>query len=99
MREIHAEQEFLELIVKSIVENKDSVSIVRKVDDIGVLYTVSVAKDEIGKIIGKEGNTAKAIRTLLKIVALTHGVHATMKIDAPVLQKKEPSNFTTYASN
>lgn len=77
------EQEFLETIIKEIVEKPDEVKIERKVDDLGVLYTITVAEEDIAKIIGKQGNIAQAIRLLLKVVGYKYSVRAAMKIEIP----------------
>ena len=57
---------FLEVIVKTLVDNPDDVKIARTVDEMGVLITLDVNPADMGKIIGRQGNTAKAIRTLLR---------------------------------
>lgn len=87
----YPEKVFLDFLIKSIASNKEEVKIVRTVDEMGVLYTVSVAKEDIPKIIGKSGETAKSIRNLLRIVAFDNKVRATMKIDAPYVGKRENS--------
>ena len=61
---------FLEFIVKALVEHPEDVKITRTVDEMGVLMSLDVHKDDMGKIIGREGNTAKAIRTLLRVVGM-----------------------------
>lgn len=85
----YPEKAFLEFLISSLVSNKEAVKIIRTVDEMGVLYTVSVAKEDIPKIIGKSGETAKSIRNLLRIVAFDNKVRATMKIDAPYVGKRE----------
>ena len=59
----------LELVIKSLVENQDEVSINEKNDGKTILYEVKVAGSDMGKVIGKQGKMAKAIRTLMKSVA------------------------------
>ncbi len=76
--------QFLEFIVKSIVEFPDQVRIERKTDDMGVLMTVTVDPEDMGKIIGREGNTAKAIRVLLRIVGMKRSARINMKIAEPI---------------
>lgn len=91
MPETYAEQVFLESLIKSLVSKPDEVKLARKVDELGTLYTVSVAKEDVSRIIGKGGETAKSIRGLLRIVAYNNKVHATMKIDAPYIGKRQES--------
>ena len=61
---------FLDFIIKALVENPEAVKITRTVDEMGVLMTLDVSPADMGKIIGREGNTAKAIRTLLRVVGM-----------------------------
>ena len=77
------DQEFLELVVKSLVDNPDTVHIERNVDEMGVLLTLDVHPDDMGKIIGRSGNTAKAIRTLLRVVGLRNNARINLKINEP----------------
>ncbi len=79
-------REFVESVCKLIVDDSDAVSVDRKVDDMGVLLTIKVGEGEYGKIIGKEGAIAKAIRTLAKVVGMRSKERVNVKIDAP---KKE----------
>ncbi len=69
-------KELLELIIKSIVENKKEVKISSENKEDGIFFHIDVNKEEIGKIIGKEGRTISAIRALLKIKALKEGTKA-----------------------
>lgn len=62
-------KEILETIVKSLVEDVNSVNITQKEDEKGILYEVKVADQDMGKIIGKQGRVAKSIRTVMKSVA------------------------------
>ncbi|DAB30249.1 MAG TPA: RNA-binding protein [Sulfurimonas sp. UBA12504] len=89
MNDNYPEKNFLELIIKNLASKPNDVKIVRTVDEMGVLYTVSVAQEDVPKIIGKEGETARSIRNLLRIVAFDNKVRATMKIDAPYVGRKE----------
>lgn len=82
------DEAFVDFIVKSIVSNKDAVEIVRKVDEMGVLLTLKVAQEDVPKVIGRDGQIAKAIRLLLKAVGYTEQVRATLKIDAPQLGER-----------
>lgn len=77
------DQQFLETVVKALVDNPDSVNIERTVDEMGVLLTLDVHADDMGKIIGRSGNTAKAIRTLLRVVGMKHDARVNLKINEP----------------
>ncbi|MBI4155716.1 MAG: KH domain-containing protein [Candidatus Zambryskibacteria bacterium] len=74
---------FLDFVVKSLVENPQDVKITRTVDEMGVLMTLDVNRDDMGKIIGREGNTAKAIRTLLRVVGMKNNARVNLKINEP----------------
>ena len=77
------DKDFVEYVVKQIVENPDEVEVSRDVDEMGVLLTLKVAKDDMGKIIGKSGQTAKALRTLLRIVGSKNDARVNLKIVEP----------------
>jgi uncharacterized protein len=77
------DQKFLEDLVKSLVDNPDAVKVDRKVDEMGVLLTLDVHPDDMGKIIGRDGNTAKAIRTLLRVVGMKGNARVNLKINEP----------------
>lgn len=74
---------FLEYVVKALVDNPDAVKVDRKVDEMGVLITLRVDPADMGKIIGREGSTAKSIRTLLRIVGLKNNARVNLKIEEP----------------
>ncbi len=75
---------FLDYLIKALVDNPNDVKIVRTVDEMGVLLTLDVNPADMGKIIGREGNTAKAIRTLLRIVGMKNNSRVNLKISEPV---------------
>lgn len=75
--------QFLDFVVKALVEHPEEVKITRTVDEMGVLMTLNVNKDDMGKIIGREGNTAKAIRTLLRVVGMKNNARVNLKINEP----------------
>ena len=77
------DQQFLEYVVKSLVDNPDAVKVRRTVDEMGVLLTLSVHKDDMGKIIGRSGATAKAIRTVLRVVGMKNEARVNLKIEEP----------------
>lgn len=74
---------FVETIVKAIVANPDDVRVDRTVDERGVLLTLHVAPTDIGYVIGRQGQTAKAIRTLAKIIGAKNNARVNLKIDEP----------------
>ncbi len=80
---MYEDQQFLEGILKALVDNPDNVVINRSVDEMGVLLTLDVHPDDMGKIIGRSGNTAKAIRTLLRIVGMKNDARVNLKINEP----------------
>jgi len=80
---MHDDAQFLENLVKDLVDNPDAVKINRTVDEMGVLLTLDVHADDMGKIIGRSGNTAKAIRTLLRVVGMKHDARVNLKINEP----------------
>ncbi len=75
--------QFLDYCVKALVDNPSDVKIVRTVDEMGVLMTLSVNPADMGKIIGRMGNTAKAIRTLLRVVGMKNNARVNLKINEP----------------
>src|SRR3990167_7549133 len=75
--------EFLEFVVKTLVDNPNDVKISRAVDEMGVLMTLDVNPQDMGKIIGRDGNTAKAIRTLLRVVGMKNSARVNLKIEEP----------------
>jgi predicted RNA-binding protein YlqC (UPF0109 family) len=77
------DSQFLEYIVKSLVEHPDDVKIKRTVDEMGVLMTLDVHPDDMGKVIGRSGNTAKAIRILLRVVGMKNNARVNLKINEP----------------
>ena len=79
----YEDKQFLENLVKALVDHPDSVNINRTVDEMGVLLTLDVHADDMGKIIGRSGNTAKAIRTLLRVVGMKHDARVNLKINEP----------------
>ncbi|MBU2103691.1 KH domain-containing protein [Patescibacteria group bacterium] len=80
MEQDHA---FLDFTVKALVDNQEAVVITRSVDEMGVLLMLTVAPEDMGKIIGKDGNIAKAIRTLLRVVGMKHNARVNLKINEP----------------
>ena len=86
MEQDHA---FLDTVIKALVDNPDAVMITRTVDEMGVLLTLTVHPDDMGKIIGRDGNIAKALRTLLRVVGMKHNARVNLKINEPVGGKRD----------
>lgn len=78
-----ADQEFVEFVVKSLVNAPDDVSTVRTVDEMGVLLTLKVNPSDMGVVIGKQGATARALRTLLRVVGAKNNARVNLKIEEP----------------
>jgi len=91
---MEADQAFLEYVVKALVDEPNAVSVDRKVDEMGVLLTLHVAQPDMGKLIGRSGSTAKAIRTLLRIVGIKNNARVNLKISEP-----EGSTFVPHTSD
>lgn len=62
-------EELLKIIISNLVDNKDAVEITKKEDEKTTTFEVKVAKEDMGKVIGKQGRLAKSIRTVMKSVA------------------------------
>ena len=75
--------QFLEFLIKALVDNPDDVKIKRTVDEMGVLMTLDVNPNDMGKVIGRQGNTAKAIRILLRVVGMKNNARVNLKISEP----------------
>lgn len=75
--------QFLDYVVKSLVDKPEKVVVNRSVDEMGVLLTLVVDPEDMGKIIGRQGNTAKAIRTLLRVVGMKNNARVNLKINEP----------------
>ena len=74
--------QFLTAVLEQLVEDKDQLHIDGKIDDLGVLLTVKVSDKDMGKIIGKGGQTIKALRTLLRLL----GGNASQRINLKILE-------------
>ena len=83
MAEKIPDKDFLEFIVKTLVDNPEDVKIERKVDEMGVLLNLNLNKEDMGQIIGREGSTVRAIRTLLRIIGLKNHARVNLKIEEP----------------
>ena len=77
------DQEFVEYVVKSIVDHPDDVTTERIVDEMGTLISLHVNAEDMATIIGKEGRTAKALRTVLRVLGAKHNERINLKIIEP----------------
>lgn len=76
-------KEFLELLVKSIVDHPEAIKIASRTDEMGVLLTLDIHASDMGKVIGRAGATAKAIRVLLRVVGMKESARINLKINEP----------------
>lgn len=84
------EQAFLEYVIKAIVDHPEQAAVERTLDNLGVLLTLTVHPDDMGKVIGKNGKMAnEALRPLLKAVGMKHNARVNLKINEPVGGKRE----------
>lgn len=77
------DQEFVEYVVKSIVDHPDDVKVQRTVDEMGVLITLAVNPEDMGQVIGRQGATAKSVRTLLRVIGAKNNARVNLKISEP----------------
>jgi predicted RNA-binding protein YlqC (UPF0109 family) len=87
------DQEFLDYVIKALVDNPNEVKTTRTVDEMGVLLTLEVGAADMGKIIGRQGNTAKAVRTLLRVVGMKNNSRVNLKINEPIGGLKSPERM------
>jgi uncharacterized protein len=90
MADTAQDREFLEYVVKSIVANPEKVAVDRVVDERGVLLTLNIDPQDMGYVIGRRGQTAQAIRTLLKIVGAKNNARVNLKINEPEGSRRAP---------
>lgn len=81
--EKYTDREFVEHVVKLLVNNPDAVKVNRKIDEMGVLITLDVSPEDMGMVIGREGQTAKALRTLLRVIGAKNNARVNLKINEP----------------
>lgn len=82
-------QDYLETIVKGLVDYPDDVAVTKTVDDMGVLLTLTVNPEDMGQIIGRQGATAKAMRTLVRVCGMKTQARVNVKIDEPNKEESE----------
>lgn len=90
--------QFLDYVVKGLVDHPESVKITRTVDEMGVLLSLDVHQDDMGKIIGRSGNTAKAIRILLRVVGMKNNARVNLKINEPEGGRKSAPSPTSESA-
>lgn len=76
-------QDFLEYIVKGLADHPDDVKVTKTIDEMGVLLTLDVNPEDMGQIIGRQGATAKAIRTLVRVCGMKTQARVNVKINEP----------------
>jgi uncharacterized protein len=74
------DQQFIEFIVKSLVSNPDAVVVTRRIDEKGVLLELTVAAEDLGRVIGKRGATAQSLRSLLRALGTKNDARYNLKI-------------------
>ena len=77
------DEEFLSYIVKALVDHPNDVVIKRTVDEMGVLLSIKLNKEDMGQIIGRQGSTVRALRTLLRIVGIKNHSRINLKVEEP----------------
>ncbi len=83
MAQTEADQMFVDYVVKAIVDHPNDVTTERTVDERGVLIKLNVNPEDMGKIIGKDGRTAKSVRTLLRVLGAKNNARVNLKIIEP----------------
>lgn len=74
------DQQFVEFVVKSLVNNPDAVQVERRIDEKGVLLELTVDPEDLGRVIGKRGATAQSLRTLLRALGTKNDARYNLKI-------------------
>lgn len=95
MAEKHKDQEFLESLIKALVEHPSDVVVKRNVDEMGVLLSLKIHPEDMGQVIGRQGATARAIRNLLRIVGLRNNARVNLKIEEPEGSTRRPARAST----
>ncbi len=90
MAERFQDQDFVEYVVKNIVGHPDDVKTDRTIDERGVLITLHVNPEDMGYVIGRQGQTARSIRTLLKIVGAKNNARVNLKVYEPEGSRRPP---------
>lgn len=88
-----ADKDFLEYVVKALVDRPEDVTVDRKIDERGVLLSLRVNPVDMGHVVGRQGSTAKAIRSLLRIVGIKNNARVNLKIEEPEGGRRPPREF------
>lgn len=83
MAKAASDQEFLEFLIKGLVDHPEDVKVERLVDEMGVLLSLRINPEDMGQVIGRQGSTARSIRALLRIVGLRNHARVNLKIEEP----------------
>jgi predicted RNA-binding protein YlqC (UPF0109 family) len=89
-KEMEKDQEFVEYLVRALVDHPTDVKTERTVDEMGVLITLHLNSEDMGQVIGRQGQTAKSIRTLLRVVGAKHKSRVNLKIHEPEGSTRRP---------
>lgn len=96
----YKDQEFLESLIKALVTNPDDVVVTRNVDEMGVLLSLKINAEDMGQVIGRQGSTARSIRSLLRIVGLRNNARVNLKIEEPEgSTRKAPAPRTSASAS
>jgi len=87
-----SDQDFVEFVVRAIVAHPEDVKTERTVDEMGVLITLHLNPADMGYVIGRQGQTARAVRTLLKIVGAKNNARVNLKIHEPEGSRRSRSS-------
>jgi len=94
------DKEFLEYVVKTLVDNPNDVQVERTIDEMGVLLVLKVNAQDMGQIIGRDGQTARSLRTLLRVIGAKHNARVNLKIFEPEGSKRgKPSREAAPSSS
>ena len=96
MTELKPEEKVLTAIVEELVDHPESVQIDRTTDDKGVLLTLRVHNDDMGKVIGRAGETAKAMRTIVRAIGGRNEANVSIKIEEPAGSTHVKRERTSY---
>ncbi len=98
----YQDQDFVEYVAKALVNHPEDVSSTRTVDEMGVLITLKVNPEDMGYVIGREGSTARALRTLLRTVGAKNNARVNLKIFEPEgsrrFEKRAPADAAPAAA-
>jgi hypothetical protein len=98
MNDSYNDQQFLEYVIKNLVDHPEAVKVSRVVDEMGVLLTLDIDPEDMGKVIGRMGNTAKAVRTLLRVVGMKNNARVNLKINEPEGGKRSKEYAEAHAN-